>query len=184
MRRAKPATHCVFGMPQTVNSATYQIVDVISRALSLGDADSVHVVIGMPFSYSFVHYCVHYADPTTDEMKSLLIGQAHDLVWTHLVSAPTVEDYLRMVDGNGFLIHTLFQLYNAETTTETGGLFRMISKLMIVQSKSFPKTANLDRLMTLLGRLYQIRDDYANLVSHRVPFPDRHHWKQANLIIV
>ena len=49
MRRAKPATHCVFGMPQTVNSATYQIVDVISRALRLDDADSAKAVIGMLF---------------------------------------------------------------------------------------------------------------------------------------
>lgn len=51
---------------------------------------------------------------------------------------------------------------------ETGGLFRMISRLVIAQSE-FPKKApNLDRLMTLLGRYFQIRDDYTNLVSDQV----------------
>ena len=51
---------------------------------------------------------------------------------------------------------------------ETGGLFRMISRLMIAQSKSPTKPVNLDRLMTLFGRFFQIRDDYANLVSDQV----------------
>lgn len=34
-------------MPQAVNSATYQIVHVLSRVLQLGDASSLGVVIGM-----------------------------------------------------------------------------------------------------------------------------------------
>ncbi|ROW08502.1 hypothetical protein VMCG_03251 [Cytospora schulzeri] len=129
MRRARAATHCVFGTAQTVNSATYHIVDVISRARELHDAEALSIVM--------------------DEMKSLLIGQSQDLLWTHLVSVPTVEDYLRMVDG------------------KTGGLFRMISRLLISQSTSSRKPASLNRLMILFGRFFQIRDDYANLVSHQ-----------------
>ncbi|KAK8104685.1 polyprenyl synthetase [Apiospora kogelbergensis] len=102
MRRAKPSTHCVFGMPQTVNSATYQIVDVISRAQQLHHAESLEVVL---------------------------------------------DQYLKMVDG------------------KTGGLFRMISRLMIAQSDSPQKPESLDRLMTLFGRFFQIYDDYVNISS-------------------
>jgi geranylgeranyl diphosphate synthase type 3 len=35
-RRSHPAAHRIFGMPQIVNSATYMLVDVISRATQLG----------------------------------------------------------------------------------------------------------------------------------------------------
>ncbi|KAI1454034.1 terpenoid synthase [Annulohypoxylon moriforme] len=127
LRRGQPATHVVFGVPQTVNSATYQIVDVIGRSMELQDGAFSRIVI--------------------DEMRSLLIGQGVDLFWTHDVSSPPVEEYLQMVDG------------------KTGGLFRMISKLMVARSRSSSKPPHLDRLMTLFGRLFQIRDDYANLVS-------------------
>ncbi|RYP17321.1 hypothetical protein DL765_004612 [Monosporascus sp. GIB2] len=126
LRRAMPATHSVFGVPQTVNSATYQIVDVISRASDLGNPASLRAVI--------------------DEMKSLLVGQGLDLLWTHNVSVPSVEEYLQMVDG------------------KTGGLFRMVSKLMVTQSTGPDKLGDLGWFMTLFGRFFQIRDDYANLV--------------------
>ncbi|POS72961.1 geranylgeranyl pyrophosphate synthetase [Diaporthe helianthi] len=127
MRRARPATQCVFGAPQTTNSAIYHMVDVISRTAAQNDTGSLEIVL--------------------DELKSLLVGQSHDLRWTHLVAVPTVQDYLRMVDG------------------KTGGLFRMLSKFMIAQSTSPAAPATLDRLMTLFGRYFQIRDDYANLMS-------------------
>ncbi|OJD36442.1 geranylgeranyl pyrophosphate synthase [Diplodia corticola] len=127
LRRSRPATHGVFGVAQTVNSANFQIVDVIGRAAELNDAEFQRVVI--------------------DEMKNLLVGQSMDLYWTYNVSVPTVREYLQMVDG------------------KTGGLFRMISRLMVARSELEPKPLGLDRLMTLLGRYFQIRDDYSNLVS-------------------
>ena len=46
MRRSRPSTHCVFGVPQTINSATYQVVDVIARTRSIGDSESLDAVIG------------------------------------------------------------------------------------------------------------------------------------------
>ena len=58
-----PATHSVFGMPQTVNSATYQIVDVISRASGMRNAAALEAVVGQctmafpgPFSLSLSTY--------------------------------------------------------------------------------------------------------------------------------
>lgn len=109
-------------------------------------------------------------------MKNLLIGQGHDLLWVNLMSVPTAEEYLRMVDGS----RSNLDSSKAEkcqsltrSSTETGGLFRMISRLVIAQSQSPNKPADLDRLMTLLGRYFQIRDDYANLVLDQVCDPHR-----------
>lgn len=55
------------------------------------------------------------------------------------------------------------------TSSETGGLFRMAAKLLIAESGSSEmKPPDFDKLMTLLGRYFQIRDDYMNLASAEV----------------
>ncbi|KAH8745795.1 GGPP synthase A [Diaporthe sp. PMI_573] len=128
LRRSRPSTHNVFGVAQTINAATYRIVEVVRRSMGTRNPKLLSVVV--------------------EEMQSLMVGQSLDLIWTYQVSAPSVEEYLQMVDG------------------KTGGLFRMASKLMATLSQS-PKVrpTNLNNLMTLLGRYFQIRDDYMNLAS-------------------
>ena len=56
------------------------------------------------------------------------------------------------------------------TSPETGGLFRLLSKLMTAVSSTIFKV-DLDRISTLFGRYFQIRDDYQNLVSADVSIP-------------
>lgn len=52
---------------------------------------------------------------------------------------------------------------------KTGGFFRLITRLMVVEaSLPISDNNNLVDFMTLLGRYYQIRDDYQNLVSDEV----------------
>jgi hypothetical protein len=51
--------------------------------------------------------------------------------------------------------------------TETGGLFRLLFRLMDVLSP-LEKRPNLLFLTTLLGRHFGIRDDYMNLCSDAV----------------
>lgn len=107
-----------------------------------------------------------------DELKCLLVGQSYDLHWTHLVAVPTIEDYLRMVDGSKFgesrMALYVSSLLMLKLRTETGGLFRMLSRFMISQSNSSATPESLNRLMILFGRFFQIRDDYANLMSDQV----------------
>ncbi|KAH8882985.1 terpenoid synthase [Thozetella sp. PMI_491] len=81
-----------------------------------------------------------------DEMSSLFVGQGLDLHWTSEVQSPSVVEYLQMVDG------------------KTGGLFRLLARLMAAESPQSDQVA-IDRLCRLLGRYFQIRDDYQNLVS-------------------
>ncbi|KAI6266500.1 hypothetical protein MCOR28_010004 [Pyricularia oryzae] len=127
LRRSNPATHTVFGMPQTVNSSVYATVDLIHRASEQGNAQAAQeVVVGM---------------------KKLLLGQSLDLLWTFEVSTPTFEEYMQMVDG------------------KTGALFVMIYRIMVAVSPGQTVLPALERFTLLLGRYFQIRDDYANLAS-------------------
>jgi geranylgeranyl pyrophosphate synthase len=48
--------------------------------------------------------------------------------------------------------------------SETGGLFRMASKLMQAEATK-NADVRIDKLMTLLGRYYQIRDDYQDMTQ-------------------
>jgi fusicocca-2,10(14)-diene synthase/ophiobolin F synthase len=53
---------------------------------------------------------------------------------------------------------------------ETASLFRMLARMLDAKSDSptKPDITLLTRFMTLLGRLFQIRDDYMNLTSDDV----------------
>ncbi|KAI8623120.1 geranylgeranyl pyrophosphate synthase [Xylariaceae sp. FL1651] len=84
-----------------------------------------------------------------EEMQHLYIGQSYDIYWTHNAICPSASKYLKMVDD------------------KTGGLFRMLTRMMMAESSSsitLPSNA-LDLLSCLLGRFFQIRDDYQNLTS-------------------
>ncbi|KAI0160238.1 geranylgeranyl pyrophosphate synthase [Xylariaceae sp. FL1272] len=86
----------------------------------------------------------------TQEMQRLYIGQSYDLYWSHNAQCPTsIAQYLKMVDD------------------KTGGLFRMLTRMMVAESPLAKglTDVNLDQLSCLIGRFFQIRDDYQNLAS-------------------
>ncbi|KAG7005402.1 hypothetical protein G7Y79_00020g049300 [Physcia stellaris] len=72
-----------------------------------------------------------------EELRYLYVGQSYDLYWTRNVSCPSEEDYLRMIDQT--------RLMTAESPRQ--------------------RTKDISSLITLIGRYFQIRDDYQNLVS-------------------
>ncbi|KAL4893922.1 Ophiobolin F synthase [Aspergillus ambiguus] len=86
-----------------------------------------------------------------EEVQQLYMGQSYDLYWTHNILCPSISEYLKMVD------------------MKTGGLFRLLTRLMVAES---PISDNLsasdnalNQLSCLIGRFFQIRDDYQNLES-------------------
>ncbi|KAL4796622.1 putative geranylgeranyl diphosphate synthase [Aspergillus venezuelensis] len=81
-----------------------------------------------------------------EELQNLYIGQSMDLYWTSNVICPSVDEYLHMIEH------------------KTGGLFRLFSRLMCFHSTNHAE-ADLTTLSKCLGRYFQIRDDYQNLVS-------------------
>ncbi|KAL4975516.1 isoprenoid synthase domain-containing protein [Aspergillus desertorum] len=83
-----------------------------------------------------------------DELEALFSGQALELYWKFHRQCPSMSDYIVMIDN------------------KTGGFFRLITRLMVAEANlSISENNNLVDFMTLLGRYYQIRDDYQNLVS-------------------
>ena len=84
-----------------------------------------------------------------EEMQQLYVGQSFDLYWTYNALCPSISDYLKMVDK------------------KTGGLFRMLSRLMVAESPVNAEVSDddLNLLNCLIGRFFQIRDDYQNLAS-------------------
>ncbi|KAG2414582.1 hypothetical protein HFD88_003773 [Aspergillus terreus] len=81
-----------------------------------------------------------------DELETLALGQALDLYWKFHKTCPTTSEYLTMVDN------------------KTGGFFRLALRVMEIESGATP-CPDLTHLVTLMGRYYQIRDDYLNLTS-------------------
>lgn len=55
--------------------------------------------------------------------------------------------------------------------TETGGLFRLITRLMIQKAPQKKKISSLDVLVSYLGKYFQIRDDYMNLTPEVLHLP-------------
>lgn len=82
-------------------------------------------------------------------METLALGQALDLYWKFQKTCPTTREYLTMVDN------------------KTGGFFRMALRLMEIESNT-ESCPDIMQLVTLMGRYYQIRDDYMNLTSDEV----------------
>ncbi|KAF8250240.1 geranylgeranyl pyrophosphate synthase [Wilcoxina mikolae CBS 423.85] len=83
-------------------------------------------------------------DVLLEELEGLYLGQSWDLYWKHNLMCPTEEEYINMVDH------------------KTGGMFRMLLRLMETESPLVLSTFNFDRMTLLFGRFFQIRDDYMN----------------------
>ncbi|KAF7623689.1 hypothetical protein AFLA_007416 [Aspergillus flavus NRRL3357] len=85
-----------------------------------------------------------------DELDNLFSGQALELHWKFHRTCPSMNDYIIMIDN------------------KTAGFFRLVLRMMAAEasvSMSLEKKNTLLHFITLLGRYYQIRDDYQNLVS-------------------
>lgn len=79
-----------------------------------------------------------------EELENLFLGQSWDLYWRVNLTSPTESEYLAMIDS------------------KTGAMFRMTVRLMQAVSP-LHSTYNFDPVVRMMGRLFQIRDDYMNL---------------------
>ncbi|PGH06282.1 hypothetical protein GX51_02479 [Blastomyces parvus] len=87
-------------------------------------------------------------DILIDELKFLGLGQALELHWRFHKLCPPISDYFVMVDN------------------KSGSFFQLVMRLMSAESGN-PATADskLSHFINLLGRYYQIWNDYQNLAS-------------------
>ncbi|EEQ29904.1 geranylgeranyl pyrophosphate synthase [Microsporum canis CBS 113480] len=149
-------------IPQPILSTIKKIADMLHHALDDIEDNSklrrgkpsTHLIYGAAqtinsANYVFVNTFAELSNLSNaaasaiyiDEVQNSFCGQASDLHWKYHSCCPTVEEYMMMIDN------------------KTGALFRLCVRLMQAES------AAPNKFVTLLGRYYQIRDDYQNLAS-------------------
>jgi geranylgeranyl diphosphate synthase type 3 len=82
-----------------------------------------------------------------EEMLNLHRGQGMDIFWRDTLTTPTESEYLKMVSN------------------KTGGLFRLALRMMMACSRTGADVLNISEI---IGKLFQIQDDYRNLCSDDV----------------
>lgn len=82
-----------------------------------------------------------------EELDDLHVGQSWDLYWKYNMRWPTEPEYFSMID------------------LKTGGLFRMLVRMMQALSPGSSTNFACESLVSMVSRFFQVRDDYMNLNS-------------------
>lgn len=147
LRRGQPCAHVKFGTPLTINLGNLMYFMALQKAMKLLKYAECESQSGSLQS--------EICNILVDEMLNLHHGQGLDIYWRDLFATlwseknlPSVDDYLDMV------------------VNKTGGLFRLSVKLLALFLKR-KHTTSLVEFSNLLGQIYQIRDDYLNVMDQR-----------------
>ncbi|KIM95632.1 hypothetical protein OIDMADRAFT_133633 [Oidiodendron maius Zn] len=149
------------GVINDLHNATLILDDIQDESILRRGSSAAHCIFGPAQCINSATYMVvqaatriHEHHPKTPEtmgvfldgLTKLSIGQSWDLNWKSNLYCPSTAEYMKMIDG------------------KTGAMFKMLVHMM--KSMSFSQqwpVANFDRFAQLLGRLYQVRDDFQNL---------------------
>ncbi|KAL4994671.1 isoprenoid synthase domain-containing protein [Aspergillus recurvatus] len=154
------STNIIKEITRMLFDATLMLDDIQDGSQLRRGRPAAHAVFGQPQTLNSATYLYvkgsrqlkelrhsnECGDVFLDELETLSLGQGLELHWRFNTILPSTKDYLVMVDN------------------KTGGFFRLVLRLLEVESESEPNV-ELTHLFTLLGRYYQIRDDYLNLAS-------------------
>ncbi|OBA20172.1 terpenoid synthase [Metschnikowia bicuspidata var. bicuspidata NRRL YB-4993] len=157
-RRGQPCAHIRYGVPATLNSGNLMYFVAMRRAFQALPPHYTHTKGGL--ALALVAFRSQMVDVFVEEMVNLHTGQGFDIYWRDNLAQlmktgmPSIEDYLQVV------MH------------KTGGLFRLaVRTLGLFAGDAFQmhsrRSEGLVELANLLGIIYQIRDDYLNLVDER-----------------
>ncbi|KAG7664178.1 BTS1 [[Candida] subhashii] len=148
-RRGMPAAHTKFGVPLTINCGNLMYFIALQRTQNELPKLAGEEVDGEKLRLEISKILI-------DEMLNLHHGQGLDIYWRDYLrkmeTLPSVEEYLEMVKD------------------KTGGLFRLSIKLLALFSPDRKEGDgdgfdDLIPVANLLGIIYQIRDDYLNLID-------------------
>ncbi|KAF8172541.1 farnesyltranstransferase [Mycena galopus ATCC 62051] len=154
-RRGRPATHRIFGIPQTVNTATYVLL-LAHQELSclagstVGYGDLVKILV--------------------DELIRLHHGQGLDLLWRDSVRCPTEAEYIEMAkDKTGGLLRMGVRLLTAFSETPVEGDYISFVNLVAVYYQIR------DDFMNLRSSVYTATKGFAeDLEEGKFSFPIVH----------
>ncbi|KAI5986809.1 isoprenoid synthase domain-containing protein [Pisolithus albus] len=141
LRRGKPAAHMVYGIPQTINSASYACWLAYQQLSSIQEypAESTETKgrLLLPEALDQIF---------REELLHFHRGQGLDIIWRDTFRCPTEQEYIQMARGKACSILRLsVKIMMAFATTNTD--------------------INYVHLVDLFGIYGQIRDDYMNLQS-------------------
>lgn len=147
-RRGFPTAHTIFGVPSTINCANLVYFQTLEKAVK---EFPLHCRLSSQQYNTSSDLGFQVLLVLSEEMLNLHHGQGFDIYWRDNIKSsnelPSIEQYLEMV------------------MNKTGGLFRLSVRLLSLFSSN--KSSSIAAFANLLGIIYQIRDDYLNLVDPR-----------------
>ncbi|KAI3403276.2 BTS1 [Candida oxycetoniae] len=169
-RRGKPAAHIEFGTPLTINCGNLVYFEAFDNAYKLWREKNGN-------SEKLVELFAIF----TQEMKNLHKGQGDDIYWrdnlTSLSELPSMMEYFQMAKNKtgglfrlSIKLMALFSPVEFEKNFNSGSNMQSSSSLLPPSHSPLKKTKKMDDLITVancLGIMYQVRDDYLNLVDSR-----------------
>ncbi|XP_060067019.1 geranylgeranyl pyrophosphate synthase-like [Ylistrum balloti] len=142
---------------QMLHNASLLIDDIEDSSKLRRGIPVAHSIYGVPHTINSANYVyflglekvlrLEHPEATkvfTEQLLELHRGQGMDIYWRDAIICPTEEEYKAMV------------------TKKTGGLFGLAVRLMQLFSDN---KSDLKPVLDVLGLYFQIRDDYANLIS-------------------
>lgn len=178
LRRGQPSAHTIFGAPQTINSSNYMVMKALQQIqLSSGEKCAEKALGKLADRVFKLSPCSQFR--YLDLILVLFQGQALDIHWTYNSICPSLEEYLDMIDSSklGPVSITMINISHPHTSTsadkppalvETGALFTLAFELIMSHSAvplGNDALNNIQSMTTVLGRYFQVRDDYKNLAS-------------------
>ena len=168
LRRGKPSTHIVFGVPQALNAACLQLSVANSRLFKFLDASGhqglVHVI--------------------NDELSRAFFGQGMEL-WRRDGDSvhgsdelPSIEEYKVMVSCKTTMIFRLSALMLMSQSVNESLLVKVskpsvakmlgaaLSSIAALESRKYCLYKEILSLIEEIGLLFQMRDDYRNLTKY------------------
>ncbi|KAL4949643.1 isoprenoid synthase domain-containing protein [Aspergillus filifer] len=156
----KESTEIIRETTRMLFDATLMLDDIQDGSQLRRGRPAAHAVFGQPQTVNSANYLFvkgsrqlkglkhnqECGEVFLDELETLAFGQGLELNWRFHTTLPSIKDYLIMVDN------------------KTGGFFRLVLRLLETETES-ESNPELLHLFTLVGRYYQIRDDYMNLQS-------------------
>lgn len=142
-RRGEKCAYIQYGTALTLNCGTYGIFEGIDSLVKYMDDEEQSEVFTDSKKYNILK-------KLNNEIMYLHIGQGLEIFWRDIsLKVPDLFEYIKMI------------------RLKTSGMLRILAVLFLefFEVHDEQKRQNIMRLMEYIGVLYQIRDDYLNIIA-------------------
>ncbi|KAJ4470906.1 terpenoid synthase [Lentinula aciculospora] len=156
LRRGQPVANTVYGVPQTVNAASYVVIKVYKDASELS---------GIMKDNASIKVSSTPEEIITEELLNAHRGQGMDILWRDQVTCPTEDEYIDMIKNKTASLFKILMRLMMACATERKNVYasHAVSDRHWTYFTDLGTHRNYIPLIELIGVMYQIRDDYSNL---------------------